>query len=114
MHDPVAGERDGVRDVESLVNQVEGVHAGRAAAFGIFDETLGTEEVVVVAEVEADSPEDLTAIADEIRRYVTQNTAIALRLVHLVGPQWLLKTSSGKIARAANREKYLAEVSNNK
>ncbi len=110
----IGGKNIYPQDVESLVNQVEGVHAGRAAAFGIFDETLGTEEVVVVAEVEAHSPEDLTAIADEIRRSVTQNTAIALRLVHLVGPQWLLKTSSGKISRAANREKYLAEVNNNK
>jgi fatty-acyl-CoA synthase len=28
--------------------------------------------------------------------------------VHLVGERWLIKTSSGKIARAANREKWLA------
>ena len=34
---------------------------------------------------------------------------ITLRAVHIVGPRWLLKTSSGKIARAANRDKYLAE-----
>jgi acyl-CoA synthetase (AMP-forming)/AMP-acid ligase II len=106
----IGGKNIYPQDVESLVNQVPGVHAGRAVAFGIFDETLGTEEVVVVAEADAHSPDDLRTIADEIRRYITQNTAIALRLVHLVGPQWLLKTSSGKIARAANREKYLAEA----
>jgi hypothetical protein len=34
-----------------------------------------------------------------------------VRVVHVVGPRWVLKTSSGKIARAANREKYLAELS---
>jgi hypothetical protein len=28
--------------------------------------------------------------------------------VLVVGPKWLHKTSSGKIARGANREKYLA------
>jgi hypothetical protein len=32
-----------------------------------------------------------------------------LRFVQVVDPRWLHKTSSGKIARTANREKYLAE-----
>jgi hypothetical protein len=29
--------------------------------------------------------------------------------VQLVDARWLIKTSSGKIARAANRDKWLAE-----
>jgi hypothetical protein len=29
----------------------------------------------------------------------------------VVGPRWILKTSSGKTARAANREKFLQELS---
>jgi hypothetical protein len=29
--------------------------------------------------------------------------------VQVVGARWILKTSSGKLARAANREKFLAE-----
>jgi hypothetical protein len=33
-----------------------------------------------------------------------------LRYVHLVGAHWLVKTSSGKIARSANREKFLDEI----
>jgi hypothetical protein len=28
----------------------------------------------------------------------------------VVGPRWVLKTSSGKVARGANREKFLAET----
>ena len=35
---------------------------------------------------------------------------VAVSYVHTVGPHWLIKTSSGKIARAANRDKWLAEV----
>jgi len=48
-------------------------------------------------------------LADEIRRRVTRGSDITLRAAQIVGPRWLLKTSSGKIARAANREKYLAK-----
>jgi len=40
---------------------------------------------------------------------VTQSTAVALRHVLLVDEKWLIKTSSGKIARSANKEKYLIE-----
>jgi hypothetical protein len=40
---------------------------------------------------------------------VTRGSDVALRHAYVVGPRWLLKTSSGKIARAANREEYLAE-----
>lgn len=106
----IGGKNIYPQDIELLVNQVPGVHAGRSVAFGVFDETAGTEEVVVVAEIDAQDAEALKTIGDEMRRYVTQNSAVALRLVYLVGPKWLLKTSSGKIARAANREKYLSEV----
>jgi hypothetical protein len=41
---------------------------------------------------------------------VTKNSAIALRYVKVVGPRWILKTSSGKTARSANREKFLREL----
>ena len=106
----VGGKNIYPQDIEMLANQVPGVHGGRAVAFGVFDETQGTEEVVVVAEVDEQSPERKKAISDEVRQHVSKNSAVVLRTVYLVGPKWLLKTSSGKIARSANREKYLAEI----
>jgi fatty-acyl-CoA synthase len=42
---------------------------------------------------------------------VTRGSDVALRQVRVVDRGWLLKTSSGKIARAANRDKYLAGMS---
>jgi acyl-CoA synthetase (AMP-forming)/AMP-acid ligase II len=99
-------------DLEELAMTVDGVHAGRVAAFGVFDEAAGTEEVVIVAELDEferlDEPAR-EAKADEIRAVVTRGSAVALRFVHLVAPGWLVKTSSGKTARSANREKWLAE-----
>jgi fatty-acyl-CoA synthase len=106
----VGGKNIYPQDIEMLANQVPGVHGGRAVAFGVFDETQGTEEVVVVAEVDEESPERKKTIADEVRQHVAKNSAVVLRTVYLVGPKWLLKTSSGKIARSANREKYLREL----
>jgi fatty-acyl-CoA synthase len=93
------------QDIELLAGEIEGVHPGRVVAFGVFDENTGTEEVVLVAEVDEEA-DDRLRIADNIRRRVTQGSAVALRQVHLVERGWLVKTSSGKIARGANREKW--------
>jgi len=82
-------------------------------AFGIYNEVIGTEDVAVIAEIdEYETMSELPReqIASRIRQHVTQGSDVALRYVHLVGRNWLLKTSSGKIARSANREKYLQEI----
>ena len=106
----VGGKNVYPQDLELLTYEVPGVHAGRSVAFGIFDETQGTEEVVIIAEVDSENLDDQQKIADSIRLHVTRNSAIALRYVKVVGPQWILKTSSGKTARAANKEKFLKEL----
>ena len=106
----VGGKNVYPQDLEMLVYEVDGVHPGRAVAFGIYDEQAGTEEVVVVAEADDLSFTEQQNLADRIRQHVTKNSAIALRYVHIVGPKWILKTSSGKPSRLANREKYLAEI----
>ncbi len=106
----VGGKNVYPQDIESVVNEVEGVHPGRNVAFGVFNEERGTEEVVVIAEIEPAYENQSDNIAVQIRKRVTQSTAIALRQVYLVNGFWLVKTSSGKIARAANKEKYLAEL----
>ncbi|GAB4546211.1 MAG: hypothetical protein Fur002_21070 [Anaerolineales bacterium] len=105
----VGGKNVYPQDLETLAYEVEGVHAGRAVAFGLFDEKAGTEEVVIVAEVDTEDPAERQAIADALRQHVSKHSAVALRHVHLVGAKWILKTSSGKTARAANREKFLQE-----
>ena len=105
----VGGKNIYPQDLESLTYEVPGVHAGRSVAFGMFDESQGTEEVVIIAEGDSDDPDEQQKIADAIRLHVTKNSAIALRHVKVVGPKWIIKTSSGKTARTANREKFLEE-----
>lgn len=106
----VGGKNIYPQDLESLTYEVSGVHAGRSVAFGMFDEAQGTEEVVIIAEGDSDDPDEQQKIADAIRLHVTKNSAIALRHVKVVGPKWILKTSSGKTARSANKEKFLKEL----
>jgi acyl-CoA synthetase (AMP-forming)/AMP-acid ligase II len=117
----VGGKNIYPQDIERLVNEVTGVHPGRAVAFGVFDEQAGTEEVVVVAEMDhirqaelselnAEWDQEAVRLAQEIRQKVNRGSDIILRTVHVVEKDWLLKTSSGKIARLANRTKYLATI----
>lgn len=103
----VGGKNLHPQDLESLAAEVPGVHPGRVVAFGVFDEEAGTEEVVVVAEADTEAEAERQKISDAIRLRINQGSDVAVRLVHMVGPRWVLKTSSGKVARAANREKYL-------
>jgi fatty-acyl-CoA synthase len=98
------------QDLEALTYEVPGVHAGRSVAFGLFDEQAGTEEVVIIAEVDSEDEAEQQRIADLVRGHVTKNSAIALRHIRVVGPKWILKTSSGKTARSANKEKFLKEL----
>lgn len=113
----VGGKNIYPQDLERLAGEVEGVYPGRVVAFGLFNEIGGTEDVVILAETMMDedqfssNPEvkkELEIISAMIRQHVTRGSDISLRYVHLVHRNWLIKTSSGKIARSANRDKYLA------
>jgi len=109
----VGGKNIYPQDLERLASEVEGVHPGRVVALGVYNDTTGTEDIILIAEI--DQYEDLSEsnrekIRAQIRQRVTQGSDIALRFVKLVGRNWLLKTSSGKIARTANRDKYLEGI----
>ncbi len=106
----VGGKNVHPQDLESLAGEVPGVHPGRVVAFGVFNEAQGTEEVAVVAEVDTEDEDERAQLSNDVRQAINKGSDVAVRYVHLVGPRWVLKTSSGKLARAANREKYLAET----
>ena len=107
----VGGKNIYPQDLERIAMTVNGVHPGRVVAFGIFSPRLGTEQVVIVAEVDTEDEGEKSRIANDIRQSVTQGSAVALRTVHLVAEGWIIKTSSGKTARLANRHKFIQETS---
>ena len=91
-------------------NQVSGVHPGRSVAFGIPDATLGTDVIVMICELQQPLDESLRAELELLIRRRVWEQEVALHDVRLVDERWLIKTSSGKISRAASREKYLASL----
>lgn len=98
------------QDIEEVIAGIPGVYPGRVVAFGVPNESLGTEDVVVIAETEIQDSNLRENIADAIRKKVTQETSVALRKVYVVDHGWLIKTSSGKLSRSANRDKYLTTI----
>jgi acyl-CoA synthetase (AMP-forming)/AMP-acid ligase II len=106
----VGGKNVYPQDLEALAMQAGGVHPGRVAAFGVYNEAGGTEDVVLVAEVDTQDAAQRAAISAAVRDVVTRGSAVAPREVYIVDRGWLVKTSSGKTARAANRDRYLAET----
>lgn len=106
----VGGKNIYPQDLEHIADSVPGVKAGRTVAFGVDDPRLGTETVVMVVEADPLHDVDPDEVNKAVRRRVAQETEITLSDVLVVDAHWLHKTSSGKIARAANRDKYLAQI----
>jgi fatty-acyl-CoA synthase len=104
-----AGKNVYPQDIEAIVNAVGGVKPGRAVVFGVPDEREGTELIAVVAETTTTDADAIARIKREVRQTVAAQSTVSVSYVSLVDSQWLIKTSSGKIARAANREKWLRE-----
>ena len=93
-------------DLEAAVGDIPGMRKGCVAVFGTMDRVSGTERVIVVAETNETNPSARAALRDRV---------MALAAIHLNGPadevllvpaRTVLKTSSGKIRRAACRELY--------
>lgn len=105
-----AGKNVYPQDLESVINGVQGVHPGRAVVFGVYDEKEGTELIAVVAEVDTIDEAERKTIFQNIKQAIVAQTTVTIHFVHLVGEKWLIKTSSGKIARSANRDKWLTET----
>ena len=106
----IGGENIYPQDIEEIVAGHSYIHDGRVIAMGVYNPDLGTEEIVVVGEVER---EELLAnaaeIESEIRRQIVAAMGVAVRSIFLKPPKWIVKSTAGKAARSATREKLLQE-----
>ena len=77
---------------------------------GVYNPDLGTEDIVVIAEVERE--EFLARAADiesELRNMVVSGMGVAIRTIFVKPPKWIVKSTAGKASRSATREKLLQE-----
>ncbi len=106
----IGGENIYPQDIEEVVCSHAAVHDGRAIVMGVYNPDLGTEEIVVAAEVEREELLDsVSTIEQEIRSLVVASSGVAVRTIFLKPPKWIVKSTAGKAARSATREKLLKE-----
>ena len=101
-----AGRNIYPQEVEEAVGDIQGVRKGCVVVFGVPDPTSGTERIIVVAETrerDRDARERMRRGIDDI---VTTLLEAPADDVVLAAPHTVLKTSSGKIRRAACRALY--------
>jgi fatty-acyl-CoA synthase len=106
----IGGENIYPQDIEEIVSAHAALHDGRVIAMGVYNPSLGTEDVVVVAEVEREELLcDAAKLEQDIRSRVVAGLGIAVRKIFLKPPKWIVKSTAGKAARSATREKLLRE-----
>lgn len=106
----VGGKNIYPQDVEEIVSSYPAIHDGRVVAMGLFNSNLGTEEIIAVAEVEDEkSLTNAFPIENAIRSSVAAELDVAVRTIYLKPPKWIVKSTAGKPARSATREKLLNE-----
>ncbi len=93
-------------ELEEAVGNLPGVRKGCVAAFGNTDPVSGTERLVVLAETRDTDAEQQTLLRAQIDALIVDMLGAPADDVVLAPPQTVLKTSSGKIRRAASRERY--------
>ncbi len=92
--------------LEQAVGDVPGVRRGRIAVFGSGDASAGTERLIVVAETRLDDASACAALRERIQQVVIAVAGDPADDVVLAAPGSVLKTSSGKLRRAACRDAY--------
>ena len=106
----IGGENIYPQDVEEIATNHPAVREGRVIAMGVYNPDLGTEEIVLVAEVK--SEEHLTSaleIEREIRGQIVAGLGVTVGMIFLKPPKWIVKSTAGKAARSTTLEKLQKE-----
>jgi fatty-acyl-CoA synthase len=95
-------------EVEELAARAEGIRKGCIVAFGLTDESTGTEKLVVVAETRERDTSKRAALASAVTDLVSRGLGLPPDRVELIPPGSIPKTSSGKLRREETKQLYLA------
>ncbi|WP_373500809.1 1-acyl-sn-glycerol-3-phosphate acyltransferase, partial [Desulfococcus sp.] len=93
-------------ELEEAIGDIDGIRKGCVAVFGVADPASATEKLVALAESRSQDPEVLAGLRERIVNVAVDVLGMPPDEVILAMPGTVLKTSSGKIRRAASRELY--------
>ena len=95
-------------EFEEAIGNLEGIRKGCVAVVGVMDAGTGTERLVAIAEVRPRDSVDREALRTRINALGMELLGSPPDDVVFAPPNTVLKTSSGKIRRAATRDLYVA------
>ncbi len=101
-----AGRNIYPHELEDAVGNISGIRTGRVAVFGSVDSRTATERLIVLAETRSKDEGERERLRTGINTLATDLTGAPPDEVILAPPGTVLKTSSGKIRRAASRELF--------
>jgi acyl-CoA synthetase (AMP-forming)/AMP-acid ligase II/acetyltransferase-like isoleucine patch superfamily enzyme len=106
----VGGENIYPQDIELILNKEEKLVPGRNVVFGVDDDRIGTEKIVILAELknQHDIP-DITLLSSKILNSLN----ISVREIHFLPHMSLKKGTAGKISRFLNKNAFLSGELNN-
>jgi len=93
-------------ELEQAIGTLSGIRKGCVAVFGSPDPGTGTERVIVLAETRESAADAIEALRRRINELAVDLIGLPADDIVLAPPHTVLKTSSGKIRRAASREYY--------
>lgn len=92
-------------ELEAIVNEVDGIRPGRSVVFGLESERTGTRDIIVLFEpIEVRRGSELATV---VRRRIEAAAGLQAHHVEAVMPGSLIKTTSGKTSRLANRDAFI-------
>jgi acyl-CoA synthetase (AMP-forming)/AMP-acid ligase II len=106
----VGGENLYPQDIEEIAASHPAIHDGRVIAMGVYNPDTGTEDIIMVAEVESEELLiNAVEIERELRSRVIAGMGVAVGTIFLKPPKWIVKSTAGKAARSTTREKLIRE-----
>ena len=97
-------------EVEAEVSRVAGVKSGRSVALAWFDDRIGSQTLVIVAERAEPALRPDADIRRDISVAVNSVFNVVPRAIELLEVGQLIKTSSGKVSRSENLRRYIERL----
>ncbi|MBP7652078.1 AMP-binding protein [Candidatus Dependentiae bacterium] len=99
----VAGENIFPEDIETILNEHQGFIPGRNVVFGVFDDNIGTERIIILAETSEKNNVDIL----KLKKVIFDRLNISVFEFILLPHMTLRKGTAGKISRYLNKQFYL-------